>query len=168
VNFARQSRGEKQPVELNELLRDTVALVNFQARSKQVTIVQRLEPGLPLVFADRGELQQVFLNLLQNAVDATDAGGHIHVNSFRGEDGVTVTVVDNGCGIPEEHLPLIFDPFFTTKPVGKGTGLGLSICYGILSKLGGQIKVNSREGEGTVVTVTLPPAEMDAQGVSSL
>ncbi|KKM11410.1 hypothetical protein SY88_08780 [Clostridiales bacterium PH28_bin88] len=168
VNFARQSRGEKQPVELNELMRDTVALVNFQARSKQVTIIQRLEPGLPVVFADRGELQQVFLNLLQNAVDATDTGGHIHVNSFRGDDGVTVTVVDNGCGITEEHLPLIFDPFFTTKPVGKGTGLGLSICYGILSTLGGQIKVNSREGEGTVVTVTLPPAEMDAQGVSSL
>lgn len=168
VNFARQSRGEKQPVELNDLLRETVALVNFQARSKQITIDQRLEPGLPAVFADRGELQQVFLNLLQNAVDATEAGGQIQVSSSRGEDGVTVTVVDNGCGVPEQNLPRIFDPFFTTKPVGKGTGLGLSVCYGILSKLGGQIKVQSREGEGTAVTVTIPPAERDAGEVQNL
>ncbi len=165
VSFARQSKGEQQLVEINELLRETAALIHFQAKSKQLNITQRLEPGSLWVMADRGELQQVFLNLLQNAVDATGAGGEIRINTCLGEQGIDVAVADTGCGIPEEHQNLIFDPFFTTKPVGKGTGLGLSVCYGILAKLGGRIRVQSREGEGTVFTVTLPPAKKDTKEV---
>ena len=106
--------------------------------------------------SDRGQLQQVFLNIINNAFAAVEDHGRIEIGiRDAGEGKLAVWISDNGVGIPEEHLSRIFDPFFTTKK-GAGTGLGLSITYGIVQKLGGEITVQSRVGEGTRFTVTLP------------
>ncbi|MDH5197042.1 MAG: HAMP domain-containing histidine kinase, partial [Gemmatimonadota bacterium] len=105
---------------------------------------------------DRGQLQQVFLNIINNAFAAVDDGGHIEIGIRQEETtDVAVSITDNGIGIPESQIPHIFDPFFTTKK-GAGTGLGLSITYGIVQKLGGRIGVTSTVGKGTRFTVTLP------------
>ena len=103
----------------------------------------------PSIVSDRGQLQQVFLNIVNNAFAAVDNGGHIEISIRReGKDQVAVSIADDGVGIPEAQLPHIFDPFFTTKK-GAGTGLGLSITYGIIEKLGGRIAVTSAVGQGT-------------------
>jgi two-component system NtrC family sensor kinase len=111
------------------------------------------------VAASASELQQVFLNLFNNAFDAMEGtGGTLKVATLTSDNGmVAVNVADTGPGMPEAILQRIYDPFFTTKPVGKGTGLGLSICYGIINKMGGEIKVSSIVGVGTTFQVLLPP-----------
>jgi two-component system NtrC family sensor kinase len=110
----------------------------------------------PRVVSDRGQLQQVFLNIINNAFAAVEDHGHIGIGIHEvGGNRVAVSISDDGMGIAEEHLPHIFDPFFTTKK-GAGTGLGLSITYGIVQKLGGDIDVKSQVGKGTRFTVTLP------------
>ena len=110
----------------------------------------------PTIISERGQLQQVFLNLLNNAFAAVQDGGHIEIGIRKPDDDlVAVSIADNGVGIPEDHIKRIFDPFFTTKK-GQGTGLGLSITYGIVEKLGGEITVESTVGQGTCFTVTLP------------
>ena len=119
-------------------------------------MVFEIDPELPTIISDRGQLQQVFLNILNNAVAAVPHGGKIGIEIAReGADHVSVTVADDGVGIPRENLERIFEPFFTTKD-GSGTGLGLSITYGIVKKLGGEIRVDSTVGEGTRFTVKLP------------
>jgi ActR/RegA family two-component response regulator/anti-sigma regulatory factor (Ser/Thr protein kinase) len=120
----------------------------------------RLAADLPDITAAPADLQQLIGNLVNNAVDAVEGrdGAAVEVATAREDDGLVLTVKDNGHGIPPEILERIFDPFFTTKPVGKGTGLGLSICYGIVSKMGGEISVDSAVGEGTTFQVTLPLA----------
>jgi len=110
-------------------------------------------------------MQQVFLNLVNNAIDAMDPGGGDLDIITRQEGGTVVAQVsDTGSGIPEANLSRIFDPFFTTKPVGKGTGLGLSIIYGIINKLGGTISVDSAVGRGTTFTISLPAGRADGAG----
>ena len=112
--------------------------------------------GVTRIESDRGQLQQVFLNLINNAIEELDEGGVIDISIQEKDEGwVGVTVTDNGSGIPEETLKHIFEPFFTTKKE-YGTGLGLSITYGIVEKLGGHIDVKSKVGSGTSFTVTLP------------
>jgi signal transduction histidine kinase len=111
---------------------------------------------VPAIESDRGQLQQVFLNILNNAFAAVEDGGRIRIALVRSDpDGIAVSIADNGIGIPQEDLEHIFEPFFTTKR-DHGTGLGLSITYGIVEKLGGAISVDSRVGAGTRFTVTLP------------
>jgi len=118
---------------------------------------------VPAVMASEAKLGQVFLNLVVNAAQAIREGAadqhEISVRTFTDAAGCAVVEVqDSGCGIPEQNLKCIFDPFFTTKPVGEGTGLGLSICHGIVTSLGGEIRVQSRPGEGALFQVVLPPA----------
>jgi two-component system NtrC family sensor kinase len=111
---------------------------------------------LPKIASDRGQLQQVFLNIVNNAFGAMDSGGRLVITSFqRNMDIVGVSISDNGIGMSEETIKHIFEPFFTTKE-GRGTGLGLSITYGIVKKLGGEIDVTSKEGKGTTFVVYLP------------
>jgi two-component system NtrC family sensor kinase len=119
---------------------------------------------LPPIASHRGQLQQVFLNLLNNAIAAVEDGGVITVTSWE-KDMLTdaVSIQDNGCGMTEETLKHIFEPFFTTKG-GKGTGLGLPITYGIVKKLGGDIEVHSKEGAGTTVMVSLPKKPREGSG----
>ena len=107
------------------------------------------------------EIEQVLLNIINNSLDAMDSkGGTIEITSRAEEDHVAVDIADDGSGISEDALSRIFEPFYTTKPVGKGTGLGLSICYGIVTKMGGEIKVESVPGTGTTFHIYFPlPAE---------
>jgi signal transduction histidine kinase len=113
--------------------------------------------NIPLIETDRGKLQQIILNLVNNAFQAIDNGCFLDIHAkMVDESSVRLAIRDNGCGISEAHLNKIFEPFFTTKIEGQGTGLGLSITYGLVKKLHGDISVDSKPGEGTTFVVTLP------------
>lgn len=159
LSFARRSDREVHAVDINALVTEMVGLSGQKARTVSVHVVLALAEGLPPVAASPSELQQVFLNLFNNAFDAMEGtGGTLKVASMLADSGmVAVNVTDTGPGMPEAILQRVYDPFFTTKPVGKGTGLGLSICYGIINKMGGEIKVSSIVGVGTTFQVLLPP-----------
>jgi len=158
LSFARKTDPTARPLDVNQLVEEVVGLMGQKTRYANVRIEQLLSPGLPAVYASPSELQQVLLNLVNNAIDAIGhEGGTVTVSTGLDDDGmVALRVVDTGEGIPEANLERIFDPFFTTKPVGQGTGLGLSICYGIIDKLGGRITVESEVGFGTTFSVYLP------------
>jgi len=161
LSFARKTDGTLQDIEINEVLEELVALSAQRAKYALVTIQTHLQTNLPQLKLSLSELQQVFLNLINNSLDAMETkGGYLTIESRLEKHRIVVEISDTGVGIPEANLNRIFDPFFTTKPVGKGTGLGLSICYGILDKIGGKIEVRSRVGQGTTFAVHLPvPAE---------
>jgi len=157
LSFARKTDSRVQEVQLNDLIQETVAISAQRAKFSNVTVYTNLQKGLPSMQASLTELQQVFLNLINNSLDAMDnRGGTINITSQLEGDDVVIEVADNGPGIPAANLSRIFDPFFTTKPAGKGTGLGLSICYGIIRKLGGKIVVKSMIDEGATFRVNIP------------
>jgi PAS domain S-box-containing protein len=160
LSFARQMPPQRKPVQLNAILRRTVQLRAYDLHSRGVEVVEQLEKDLRQVIGDSHQLQQVFLNILNNAYDAVrDTGrpARIEIITANHDDAVEVRFRDNGKGI--EFPQRIFDPFFTTKEVGKGTGLGLSICYGIVREHGGEIVChNNAEGEGATFIVRLPAA----------
>ncbi len=165
LGFARRTDAPVQAVQINDLAKEVVAILERPAAYNNVVIASELAGDLPPVAASPAELQQVLINLVNNAIDAMDkTGGRILVRTraVRPHE-VELTVQDNGPGIPQSVVGRIFDPFFTTKPVGKGTGLGLSICYGIIHKLGGRIEVQSGEGQGAAFTVHLPAAKGQGQ-----
>ncbi len=156
LGFAKHMDVQRETINLDVLLHEVLGFLEKEAsyRNLQVDFNYQEEP--PTIVSDRGQLQQIFLNIINNAFAAVDDGGHIEIGIERvGADAVAVKIADDGVGIPADQLTHIFDPFFTTKK-GAGTGLGLSITYGIVQKLGGQIGVKSKLGEGTCFTVTLP------------
>ncbi len=160
LEFSRQSEPHVERLDLNKVLEDTLALISRQSFFFNIQVVKQLTPDLPRVSADRSQLQQVFMNILINAVQAMQEKGTVTLQSRPAADGfVEVSIADTGCGIPPDKLDRIFDPFFTTKPSGKGAGLGLSIAYGIVAKHGGAIAVASRPGEGSTFTVRLPAVQ---------
>jgi PAS domain S-box-containing protein len=158
LSFARQMPPQRNPVQLNVILRRTIQLRSYDFNSHGVDIVEHLDEGLPEVMGDAHQLQQVFLNILNNAYDAVHEVGRsarIEIMTTKFGDGVEVSFSDNGPGV--SHPDRIFDPFFTTKEVGKGTGLGLSICYGIVKEHGGEILChNNTDGQGATFIVRLP------------
>ena len=160
LSFARQMPPQRNAVQLNAILRRTIQLRSYDFNSHGVDIVEHLDEGLPEVMGDAHQLQQVFLNILNNAYDAVHEVGRparIEIMSTKAGDAVEVSFRDNGSGI--SYPDKIFDPFFTTKEVGKGTGLGLSICYGILKEHGGEIHCHNNTGrEGATFIVRLPAA----------
>jgi two-component system NtrC family sensor kinase len=158
LSFARRSDSRIGQVDVNDLIQDVVSLSSQQAKYNNVEIKTSFQDALPAIRASQTELQQVLINLINNAIDAMDKqGGVIDVKTWQSAPGkVKFSVHDNGPGIPQAILSRVFDPFFTTKPVGKGTGLGLSICYGIINTMGGDIEVESRVGDGTCFEVSLP------------
>jgi len=166
VNFARPSGAQKKVLNLNDLIAETLRLAAYNKRFDGIRIESSLAPDLKPVFAGDNEIQQVLLNLLLNAADATQRdGGVIRVvtenqrhNGDRSKR-VVIRVIDNGIGIPKEHLERVFDPFFTTKPAGSGSGLGLSLCQRIILANRGSIRVGSEIGQGTTVTIFLPVDE---------
>jgi signal transduction histidine kinase len=147
-----------EPVELQTSLRNTVAVLNAKARSKSVSITITVPPDLPRVRGFIGELNQIWANLIDNALDAVPESGRVDVTAAHERRGVVVRVIDNGSGIPPEVRDRIFDPFVTTKPVGKGTGLGLDIVRRLIHHNDAEIEVNSVPGR-TEFSVTLPLAE---------
>ena len=164
LSFARQMPPQRNSVQLNAILRRTIQLRSYDFNSHGVDIVEHLDEGLPDVMGDAHQLQQVFLNILNNANDAVHEIGRparIEIMSTKSGDAVEVSFRDNGNGI--SHPDKIFDPFFTTKEIGKGTGLGLSICYGILKEHGGEILChNNTGGPGATFVVRLPAASHTA------
>jgi two-component system NtrC family sensor kinase len=159
LSFARRTDPRMRDVHLNDLIEEILDISEQRSKFSNVKIVKNLTSNLPLISASPSEVQQVLLNLINNAIDAIGAGGGTIEITSRSENGmVVVDVADNGHGIPKAILSRIFDPFFTTKPVGKGTGLGLSICFGIIKKMGGEISVNSAVGVGTTFHVRFPQA----------
>lgn len=162
LGFAKRMDVQMEPLDLNEVIKETLSFLEKEAVYKNITIRLNLAENLPRIMSDRGQLQQVFLNILNNAFDAVENGGEVCVATWEPDiDTVAVTIRDNGKGMSEEVLKRIFEPFFTTKK-GYGTGLGLSITYGIVKKLGGDIKVKSKEGEGTTFIVFLPKKPKEA------
>lgn len=156
LDFARETPFVQKPLNMNELVRQTLLLLGKREAFQKIYMVEDLADGLPLVNVDRNQLQQVLLNLTLNACEAMAEGGTLMVSSSAAGGRVVVKVTDTGCGIKREYLDQIFEPFFTTKPVGKGTGLGLSVSYGILQQHGGTLEVESEVGKGTTFTVSLP------------
>ncbi|TWI74138.1 two-component system NtrC family sensor kinase [Desulfobotulus alkaliphilus] len=157
LGFARRIDVQFEKLDLNGVLRDTLGFLEREASYRQIEMQLLLSPELPPIVSDKGQLQQVFLNILTNAFAAVENGGCIKIRTrfeIR-KKKVLVSIEDNGCGMDEEIRKHIFDPFFSTKK-GSGTGLGLSITYGIINKLGGTIQVNSKEGEGSTFTISLP------------
>ncbi len=158
LGFARRMEPTEEKVDINKVLSETLSFLENDARYKNISIKADYAPGLPSTLSDSAQMQQVFLNILNNAVDAIGKDGEIQVKTGYSvkEREITVSIADNGPGISNEHLARIFDPFFTTKEVGRGTGLGLSISYSIVEKLGGRIMVASEVSKGTVFTIYVP------------
>jgi len=163
LDFSRQTRLDREPTDVNKLVRSTIAIMENQALVKGVGL--KFDPGenLPMVTLDRNQMQSVLLNMIFNALDATEPGDNINIYtatglsaSDSGQKGVEITIADNGCGIPPENLDKLFDPFFTTKDVGQGTGLGLAVSFGIVQRHGGTIRVQSEVGKGTRFFIWLP------------
>jgi len=162
LKFGRKNKAEIQKVALDQFIPEITKMVQKKAQVQGITVQQHIADDTPQVYGDPAQLQQVLLNLCNNAIDAIYArhgssGGYLHVEAGPDPDNmIWIKVADNGCGIDEENLQKVFSPFFTTKPVGEGTGLGLSICYGIIAGMGGKMEVSSKSGEGTTFYVRLP------------
>ncbi len=159
LTFARQSRLQMADVDVNALLAQTLEFIEPRLASRQVEVQLDLDPSLPHTQADAGQLQQVFQNLFDNALQAVGqahGGGTLSLQTQATPTDIRITVADDGPGIPRDLLQRIFDPFFTTKDVGEGTGLGLSICYGIVREHGGRIWAQSELGHGAAFSVELP------------
>lgn len=172
--FGQVSGGEAVPINLNDPVRRSLALMEQDLKQTQIDVDLSLAPDLPPVMADANRLEQVFMNLIANAADAVQEMEYrvtsgavprphyrkqIEVATVAGDDTVSAYVRDNGCGISEPNQEHIFEPFFTTKPVGKGTGLGLSISHGIVTRFGGRITFDSKLNRGTTFTIQFPPAK---------
>jgi len=158
LGFARRMEPLTERVNLNTVLDESIDFLENEARYRNIDIQTNYAPDLPLTTTDQSQMQQVFLNIINNAIDAIGKDGEITINTRMSQKNneICVEIHDNGPGMPKDVLQKIFDPFFTTKEVGKGTGLGLSISYSIIEKLGGRILVASDEGQGTTFTIYLP------------
>lgn len=156
LDFARTGNFELIYTNINQLLDKTLLLFEPEAKFAKVRIIRDFYPDLPTAETDPSQLQQVFFNVLNNAMDAVEPGGTIRVTSNHSDGSIQINFQDDGIGIPEENLKKIFDPFFTTKPPGSGTGLGLSICFRIMEKLNGKLTVESQKNRGTTFKMTIP------------
>ena len=168
LDFAREKQPEKKFSDINEIIEDTVRIVERPAHLRNIEITMDLDGTLPLIWIDADQIKQVIMNMLVNAQHAVEEKGNITISTRRAATPrqsmqsaepvpmVEISIVDTGCGIPEQNLRRIFDPFFTSKVVGKGTGLGLSVSHGIVEAHGGVIEVQSKVGEGSTFSVFLP------------
>lgn len=160
LSFARESTMERKEVDLNETLQSVITLTKHHMQLQDLTLELSLSEYPLIVRGDPNQLQQCFLNVIFNAIEATPEGGAITIRSssvaFEGLEWAEVVIEDTGCGIGKDALSKIFDPFFTTKPEGKGTGLGLSIVFGVVKGHDGRIGVESEEGRGTRVRLSFP------------
>ncbi len=168
LDFARQSSTSATITEINSIVEKTLSLLENQAIFHNIHLVKNLDAGKPEAPIDAGQLQQVVVNIVLNAVDAMEETGVLTVETVMVPETqeVLIRIGDTGKGIPEEIMPFIFEPFFTTKKVGKGTGLGLSIVHGIVTRAGGKVEVSSSP-KGATFTVRLPLAEKEASDESA-
>jgi two-component system NtrC family sensor kinase len=166
LDFSRQTALDREPTDVNRLIKSTVSLMENQALVKGVSMSFAPGKDLPILTLDRSQLQSALLNIIINALDATEPGGNITVNTGisisakeSSQKGVEISITDTGSGIPPENMDKLFDPFFTTKGVGQGTGLGLAVSFGIVQRHRGSIRVQSEPGKGSTFIVWLPIEE---------
>jgi len=141
-------------IDLKESLEEIISLIDYRLKSLNINLVLDLKPVI--IYAQKERLQQVFINIILNALDAMPGGGQLTIQTGQQGRQAIIKIADTGLGIKPEHLPRVFDPFFTTKGIGKGTGLGLSISFAIIKEHEGQILVDSQVGQGTTFTIILP------------
>ncbi|NLB72691.1 MAG: PAS domain-containing protein, partial [Firmicutes bacterium] len=156
LNFARPVNMPAGKCKVNETCRRTLRIFGGQMTRRGIQVSMELDESQPEAVIDTGELQQVILNMLLNAMQAMPDGGDLGIQTRVSGDGVEITITDTGIGIAPENLHKVFNPFFTTKEVGKGTGLGLSVSFNIIEKHGGTIRAESQPGKGTAFTIVLP------------
>lgn len=156
LQFSRQRETEFVPLNINSIISGSLTLLGYKL--KNIDLQQDLAPA-PEVMGDSGKLEQVFINILSNSLEAMPDGGRIFISSSQKNGLIEVRVTDTGLGIADENLSRVFDPFFTTKEIGSGTGLGLSICYGIIRQHHGHIELSSVAGRGTTATIKIPTRE---------
>ncbi|HUV76493.1 MAG TPA: ATP-binding protein, partial [Desulfobacterales bacterium] len=158
LSFSRESLGEYKGIDLNQVLLAAILLTRHKMNLRNVDLVIRLYPDLLMIMGNDRELQQCFLNLIFNAIEAMRGGGQLKLISKLASDGknVCIEIHDTGYGIPKENLDHIFDPFFTTKGEGEGTGMGLSIVYGVVKNHKGDIKIDSTVGKGSSFILKFP------------
>jgi signal transduction histidine kinase len=156
LNFARQSTPELQSVNLNTVVNHALDLVSHSVEEQEIRVFNELDPLLPEITADPGQLQQVCLNLIINAIQAMPRGGRLTLRTYVQNSKIKLEVQDTGIGIPPENISKLFTPFFSNKPDVKGVGLGLAVAYGIIHRHKGRIEAHSKEGEGSTFTVTMP------------
>jgi len=156
LGYARRMEPRLEDIDVNQTINQTVDILENYARSNNIDIQTDLAGNLPITAGDQAQLQQVILNLVNNAIDAIGKDGTVSVKSSRDSSQIKVVIADTGPGIPDSMQKKIFDPFFTTKSTGKGTGLGLWISYNIIEKMGGKLSLQSKEGQGAAFTITLP------------
>jgi len=156
LGFVRKGDSVFSEVNIMELVEEAINLANREAVYKDIEIVREIAPDENTIWSDPSRLRQVLINLLTNAIHATNAGGKITIRLKAMDKKITLIVQDTGHGIPKENLNKIFEPFFSTKPLGEGTGLGLFVTRGIVEKLGGTIEVTSKLGHGASFYITLP------------
>jgi signal transduction histidine kinase len=166
LSFARHVDSKPQLVDIAEVLHEVLGFIGKEAEYRSITVTVDASPDIPKIESDRGKLQEIFLNLINNSLAAMNDGGRLTMAiRWVDQEFVSIGLADTGCGIPEEDLKRIFEPFFSTKTGKGGTGLGLSITYGLIQELGGSISVRSEVGKGTEFTVRLP-AKMNPPGES--
>jgi two-component system, NtrC family, sensor kinase len=168
LSFARKTDPVPRSIQINDVIEEIAGICEKRSKANKIRIETKLNRDLPPISASPTEMQQVFMNLINNAIDAIGEGGKIELRSRMEGDCVVVDIADTGPGIPADILERVFDPFFTTKPVGRGTGLGLSICYGILKKLGGSITVESEVGVGATFHMRIPVSPLASLSIPSL
>lgn len=156
LDFARQSSPQITTVDLTKLINDTISIMENQFHVKNIKLIKKLKENIPEIMLDVNQIEQVFVNILLNSIEAMTEGGTILITSECDQHLVYITFQDTGYGISEENIGKIFDPFFTTKSGKKGTGLGLSVSYGIIKKHNGTIEVKSKINEGTTFIIELP------------
>ena len=156
LGYARKMEPRLEDVDVNDTINQTITLLENHARINNIDIQADLDDAIPIIASDQAQLQQVFLNLITNAIDAIGSNGSVDVVSRQGNGKIVVTIKDDGPGLSEEALRKIFDPFYTTKDVGKGTGLGLWVSHSIIAKMGGSIHVKNNPDRGALFTVDIP------------
>ncbi len=157
LGFARHIDSAIETIRIGEVITEVLDFLHKEAEYRNITVNIKLADNIPEFQSDRGKLQQIFLNIINNAFAAMSVGGRLDISVLREEEsGIVAKITDNGCGMSETDLGKIFEPFFSTKTKVGGTGLGLSITYGLIQELGGKINVTSRLGEGTTFTIALP------------
>ena len=159
LGFARHMDVSIQSIHVEEMVQEVLEFLHKEAEYRAIAISLNISDGIPKIETDAGKLQQVLLNIMNNAFTAMENGGHLDITAeMAGQEMVSITIADDGCGIPEANLKRVFEPFFSTNPGEGGTGLGLSITYGLVRELGGSIDVKSKVGKGTAFTLALPLA----------
>jgi len=156
LDFSRVREPEMNVVDINDILNNALELVEHQLSEQRINLVKKVGSSTSKIVADSHQIQQVFINIILNAIHAMSEGGILEITTRKRSKSAEIVFKDSGCGIVDEDLPRIFTPFFTTKKVGEGTGLGLSVAYGIIENHGGEIIVKSKTGEGTTVIIMLP------------